>query len=293
MAETVTLKQSASEAWTRTFQQAGGIPGLLFIGAGTFGVAFILQRVLEKELRSGVWEDAAVSLFVFLSVVLVLFLWNFLGAPSRLYRLQIDTASAEIVTLRQQVRELTPKPVMPPPPEPPDVVNAKQALANFVAGPLTTADTAAREAVRLSAYAFNDAWKDHPAGKLGWAGILRSQRPPDLIPKLSDPAMLRWVSLDEVQKVLVRAIVEYRTRVHKLNEVVSGLIEHDRLRDFSGFFDRVRAWKAHHDDVVAEFEALRQTAQFGFLREARNEVYVVELKSNLEVFDEILNSKGS
>lgn len=203
---------------------------------------------------------------------------------------QWAVTEVSLADAHQRIADLT-RPPPAPPPEPADIISAKQAIANFVATPLAQADDAVREAVRLSAYNFKDAWSDHPAGKLGWAGILSSHRPPELIPMLSDPARLRGVPLDAAQEALLKALVEYRVRVHKLHEVVSGLIKYDRLRDSSGFFKAVQSWRSLHDTVISKFEKLRRTAQFDRLREAKIESYLADPKFDVAVFDPIMSGK--
>ncbi len=106
---------------------------------------------------------------------------------------------------------------------------------------------------------------------------------------LSDPSRLRGVPLDTAQEALLKALVEYRVRVHKLHEVVSGLIEHDRLRDSSGFFKAVQAWRPLHDTVISKFKELRQAAQFNRLREAKIETYLADPKFDVAVFDPIMS----
>lgn len=186
------------------------------------------------------------------------------------------------VNAAQVVEAMRPAPVEP---DPPDEVLAKQDLSDFVSGPLTQADKVVREAVRLSAYAFLDAWRDHPAGKLGWAGILSSLRPPKITPFLANPANIRGVSLDVVQASLLEALVEYRVGAHKLHEVVSGLTEHGLLKDSGGFFAKVREWRLLHDQVINRFEILREKAQFANLREAKTETYLADPNFDLGAFD--------
>lgn len=174
-------------------------------------------------------------------------------------------------------------------PDPPDVVLAKSRISDFIANELRAADMAVSEAVRLSAYAFMHAWNDTPAGKLGWSGILSSGlRRSEAIPKLTSMEWMRASSLPAIEQAFLGAIVEYRSKVHKLHEVVSGMVNHGRLQDHAGFFDVVRKWRPLHDTLLAKFRDLQRSPEFPAIRDADEKVYLNDPNFDLEVLIPIL-----
>lgn len=173
----------------------------------------------------------------------------------------------------------------------PDIVAAKSKILSLVGNQLRPATDAAREAVRLSAHIFKDAWPNHPAAELAWFGILDAIRVPKelaaLQGALQNTDVLRRTDVTTLERALLDAIVSYRVAVHRLQDVVSRLQEHGQLKDRHGFFAAVQVWYPTHEALVSEFVRLQADPTFKTIRKADVKDYLCDPRYDLKVLEPI------
>jgi hypothetical protein len=177
-------------------------------------------------------------------------------------------------------------PPKPPPPEPTDIVLAKQELSKFVTMFLIPASEAAQEMNRIAAYTARDIEPNSKLLLFVFLGVLGRGAMTHEVRALGNAEVVRRSNLSNLEEAVRQNLLNYYVCTNRVHDVTSLLTKPAPgvLAGSGTLLEQMRKWLPLHQVMKAQLLKLAQLNQFPKLKEFCREGHFVQKEYSDELF---------